>query len=192
MFARWVGLDLPGSTAFLVMVSVLKVNAVINKELIVAEARRWVASTWPTLPEEAGCLYMTLGVILIARVRGIHLIPQGGSVSWLAVHPDHDDGSSPNAAAYQWDPTHPLSRLSLANGWLPEMHCWAADPERKEIVDITTGLQMTRFKSHFDWTAAPLPDFLWGKPETGWHYEPNREACLLAMKCMSKTLKLLE
>lgn len=161
------------------------------KATIVADARTWVATVWPSLPMESSCLYMTIGVVAAAKTHGIQLLPQAGSVSWLAVAPHEDDGKRSNAASYMWDPGHPLSKLSLAHGFLPEMHCWAADPERMEIVDATTGFQMERFATLLEWSAEPLPDYLWGKPRAGWHYTPHRDACELAFRYMRNALEAL-
>ena len=159
-----------------------------TKVSIVTESRLWVRSRWPELESAYGCLYETLGAVIVARKRGIKLLPQAGTVNWLAVAPELDDGVSANSASYTWDPEGPLSKLSVAQGWMPEMHCWAADPDRMEIVDTTTGAQMERFAPLFDWTAPPLPDFLWGKPEKGWIYEPVKDAVQVACGFMCDVL----
>lgn len=160
-----------------------------TKERIVREARRLFRARFPDVAEGAACLYLTLCVIEVAYHQGIKLSPQAGSASWRRVRPDQDDGVCCTHFSYMWEPDNPQTMWRLTMGMLPEMHVWAADPERREIIDLTTRdlPQQCSELAHMDWPGDKPPDHLWcgfeGLPE-GTHYTADRLATSIAGNLM--------
>ncbi len=112
--------------------------------------------------------------------------------------------------AYEWTPPHkdPLrSRVFVRDGreeptpahfttrpdrvtgqpalCLPEMHVWCGEPATQTLVDLST-FDLTRQCETVlgvPWLDEKPPPFLWCAPReipTAWHYNPNRDATLLA------------
>jgi hypothetical protein len=158
-----------------------------HRQEIVARGReiaaRVVGADFASSP--GACLILSASVIVAARERGIRLVLQAGSASWMRIRPEEDDGVGVTHFTYQWSPADWASQQALKNGMMPEIHCWAGDPARQELVDLSVGAiprQCERITS-LRWTAEALPDFLWGGQEAlpfGSLYVPNAQATLFA------------
>lgn len=156
---------------------------------LVAEARELFRRSFDHDEDSSGiCLYMAACIIKVAHRRGLRLIPQAGSASWQIVPEHMDDGVSATHFSYVWtgDFTVPYVEAGLS---LPEMHVWAADPARNEIVDLTAGLQPAQCKrtTGMSWHMPPPPDFVWhrGTKLPCGIYEPNMEATRYAVDMMA-------
>ena len=139
------------------------------------------------------CPYLAWAVIVAAHRAGRRLVLQAGSASWKMV-PDHlDDGVSPNYFSYVWERDSPLTRTLLRRGnMLPEMHVWAADPKTHEVIDLSSR-SIPRLANNAmgegAWKMPQLPDYFWfksGNPPAGIHYEPDRDATLVAGSYLEK------
>lgn len=141
------------------------------------------------------CLYWSATAIAVAAKLGIRLIMQAGTANFRRLPPHLDDGAPTTLThfSYEWSGAappldHPAVQLALKTGKrvLPEMHVWAADPARQEIVDLTTRFlpEMCERTAGLEWLEDAPPRFLWqGNPlPPGWSYTPNREATFLAMR----------
>lgn len=110
---------------------------------------------------EAACLdWAALTVQELSR-HGERCLLQAGSLYWPCAA--QDDGVSPTHFGYLWEARSATTRERLALGLLPEIHVWAALPDRREIVDLTTRYlpQQARSCAGLEWTAPPPPDYLW-------------------------------
>ncbi len=154
------------------------------------------------------------------RVAGVRLVMQAGSAQFRRLPPHLDDGKPETAThfSYMWSPpvrsnasswlnvyTHPdgstmqarpdgLIERPGADGkpfvCLPEMHVWAADPERQELVDLSTKFLPTLCQKTLGvpggprvWQDATPPDYVWctyDKLPPDWRYAPDRDATILA------------
>lgn len=140
---------------------------------IVAEIRDAVIALEPSLRPERSCLLSALlGAVLLQR-RGQHAVLQAGSAYW---HYKAEDDGGTTHYSYVFDPKHPRSAQRLAEGRLPEVHCWIGLPRDKEIIDITTRHlpALVQEALNVPWTTPQPPDFFWGNMEdlpAGWHYD---------------------
>lgn len=141
------------------------------------------------------CLYWTMAVIEAAAQRGLRLIPQAGTAVFRRLPPHLDDGAETTLThfSYVWQPGSGGSLMVLPGGRavLPEMHVWAADPARGEIVDLSTRhvAEMCRETTGMEWLEEPPPPFLWARElPAGWSYVPDREATAFAVRCMMAEL----
>ena len=162
-----------------------------NRNTIVEDIRQTMARQFRGRDISAACLYWTKAACLRLGEAGQRAILQAGSASWVRVPPELDDGVVATHYSYMWEPQSPANVMQLMKGEMPEMHVWAALPERNQIVDLTTGFQPERCEEMLgmDWPAAKPPDWLWMEasevPATGAFYEPCPVACSLAMQLLS-------
>lgn len=177
--------------------------------LVVDAARDFFQSCFG-YPEASygACLYWSIAAIKAANRYGIRLILQAGSAAFRRLPPRLDDGKPETLPhfAYVWTP--PLSdplRTPTCNGQptpdylttrggrlcLPEIHVWAGyvgdgrDPNTMRVVDLSTFALKDQCADLMGepWFEADPPRYLWCRPNEipdGWHYEPNRDATLLA------------
>lgn len=123
------------------------------------------------------CLpWMVHGAIVLGQF-GIRSIPQAGS-AWFRFLPAHlDDGVCDTHHAFEWSPRTPQSMQQIARGQLPEIHCWLALPDSREIIDFSTGY--IHHGCPHPWQADPLPRYVWlpeGEGHPGCLYKPEMEA----------------
>lgn len=130
----------------------------------------------PALPRVRGCLWYAAFTVLAIAKRGGRPVLQAGSASWRFKSKAVDDGRGPTHWSYLFDPGHFQSVLSMAEGRLPQIHCWVGLSRSGEIVDLTTRhlpeLVRTSLAGE-EWTEAPPPAYFWGRPEAmppSWRY----------------------
>lgn len=157
----------------------------ILKRQIIEETREEFSRCFPTVDKHAACLYLAGILIEVAQRYGIRLVLQAGSASWKCVEDWQDDGVSPNFFSYVFEPDSSATRMLLAQGYLPELHAWAGDPERQEVVDITTGSwpQQALNLAGMKWPGERPPDWFWGgRSDLGDRalYRPDPTATLIA------------
>jgi len=133
------------------------------------------------------CLYWTMAVIDAAGRNGLRLIPQAGTAAFQRLPAHLDDGAETTLThfSYEWHGGDGLVALPDGRTVLPEIHVWAADPAKGEIVDLSTRhlAEMCRLSTGMPWLEAAPPRFLWARQlPAGWHYAPNREATELAVR----------
>lgn len=138
----------------------------------------------------AACLYWAKATLIRLREAGHAAQIQAGTAAWKRV-PDHlDDGVVDTHFGYQWTAHSPENEAALLAGRLPEMHVWAAIPERNQIIDMTTGFQVEQCSKMLgmDWPADHPPDWLWIDCDkiqgTGFVYEPCMEAIKLSWELL--------
>jgi hypothetical protein len=162
---------------------------------MVREAEVMMTTTIRGEDHATSCLYWTAAICAAAAKRGIRLIPQAGSASWRRLPHELDDGKPETATHFSYvyeEGTDP--RPYLARGILPECHCWAADPKRNEIVDLTTRFLPTVCDklTGLAWLTPAPPSFVWGNPlelraaMPDCSYVASVEACMLAYALISK------
>lgn len=160
------------------------------KVLLVREARALCQAQHPEAPPHASCLYLAGAVIQVAAAHDIHLVLQAGSASWsLYPQPELIPEPTPTHFGYEWEGlNHPAVQVQLVQNRMPEMHVWAGDPVRQEIVDLTTWAwpQQAQRLAGLEWKTAAPPDFLWGKPPAVAYYQPMEDATLLAMRMLQR------
>jgi len=132
------------------------------------------------------CLYWAHYTVEVLMALGIRAIIQAGSASWPRLRPDQDDGVSPTHHSYVWEPDSAATKFRLAAGDLPEMHVWAAIPERGEIIDMTTRYwpDQCLLIQGFDWPGDKPPTFFWGTADEvpdGVIYAADMKAIALAL-----------
>jgi len=136
------------------------------KPQLIDQAAAIVAHRWPHVPPEGACLYAAVAVCVVLKFQGVRAIVQAGSMNWRTVRQEDDDGTEATHYGYTYSPDSPLSRLAVAMGQLPEIHCWAAIPATGEIVDPTTGTLRSRaIRSGIRWTTPAPPPFLWARAD---------------------------
>ena len=162
------------------------------REVIVAETRVRMDRYGLAKRSTGGCLYWAATVVAVAHQHRLRLIPQAGMACWARVPPELDDGVMNTHFSYEWQGLgDDLTRSRIAQGLLPEVHVWAADPKRLEIVDLTTGFQAEQClrMTGEPWLTPPLPAYVWtgkdGLPE-GTIYRPDRDATEMAVQLMVK------
>lgn len=131
------------------------------------------------------CLNWMIHGAVILHQCGIETIPQAGSASFRFL-PEHlDDGVCDTHHSFMWSPYTPQSQAKIAEGQLPEIHCWLADPKTREIIDFSTGYIHHSFNQ--PWLADPLPRYLWrreGDPHPGCCYQPYPQAIQFILNFM--------
>jgi hypothetical protein len=167
----------------------------MERSEIIADAKRVFQSRWPDVNPAAACLYLTMATIACAKQRGVRLLLQAGSMHWRAVPEELDDGISPTHFAYVWGSTRTMAHQFVArHRHLPEIHVWAVDPVRRELIDASTYGFPTACEqtAGMKWRGPKPPDFLWAKGDSlpdGASYEPNMEACLFAADMVDNLLR---
>ncbi|MCI0640721.1 MAG: hypothetical protein L0Y72_24350 [Gemmataceae bacterium] len=132
------------------------------------------------------CLYWAHYTVEVLTALGVSAIIQAGSASWPRLRPDQDDGTSPTHHSYVWEPDSEVTKARLAAGDLPEIHVWAAIPERGELIDMTTRYwpEQCRLIQGLDWPGEKPPTYFWGTadevPERVL-YKPDMKAIALAL-----------
>ena len=161
---------------------------------IVETARSLSRREFPHVHASGRCLYDTACLLFVAAREGIFLTPQAGSAFWRIVSEEQDDGVSITHFGYEWEPDSALTHFALAQGLLPEMHVWAGDPVRQEIVDVTTWEfpDQARELIGAEWKTPLPPDFLWCKtseiPQDA-EYKPSKSATEIAWKLMQRVMR---
>lgn len=165
----------------------------------VAEARKLVRRTWPSLNTygAGACLYLAWGIISVAQSRGVKLLLQAGTAYWARVTDATDDGVEPNVFGYEWHADSPETIALLAANKMPEIHVWAADPVAVEIVDLTTGTwpEQCREILGVGWKAPKPPPFYWDDPRNvpgAGAYKAERSACEVAVELMKRSLGVVQ
>lgn len=149
-----------------------------------------------TRAKRGSCLHWAGMVIVAAAIHGRRLIIQGGTASWRRLKDADDDGVQATHFTFEArDGVDPAP--FLARGILPEMHVWAADPWKQQIVDLTTSDLPALCESlgKMPWRADPPPDVLWAGADEfpdGWHYKPLMEPTLLAGALLHRELATAE
>jgi len=159
----------------------------VSPDVLVREAREFFARKFPDIPEHAGCLFLAVSMIEVARRHGRRLVLQAGTASWRRVRPDQDDGVSATHFSYEWEPWSEQTHQRIADGLLPEMHVWVADPETQEMIDISSKYFPRQCMEMLgvDWPGDLPPDYLWMKAGTvqeSCRYIPYEEATIVAMQ----------
>ncbi len=112
-----------------------------------------------------GCLYLAWSLAVVLQDQGCDAQIQAGTAQFLAVPAELDDGVSPNAYSYVYEPevwTPEATARSFETGQLPEMHCWVAIVSTGEIIDASLRDQPGLAEiAGIKWTA-PRPDYFWG------------------------------
>lgn len=133
------------------------------------------------------CLnWMVHGAIALGAF-GIRSIAQAGTAHFRFLPAHLDDGVCDTHHGFEWSPYTPQSMAKIAEGQLPEIHCWLAIPETREIVDFSTGY--IHHGCPHPWQADPLSRYLWrreGDSHPGCVYRPHPEAILFLLNFMRK------
>ena len=144
----------------------------------------------PNLLESGGgCLYWMWYGLRVMQESGLRAVAQCGTAAWNMVPPHLDDGISPTTMMFQWEGEDNAERRQMPDAPdqypLPEMHCWIGLPDTNEIVDFSTGgIGKMAAGFGFEWTAEPLPSYLWSKCEDlpyGCIYRPDKDATVCAI-----------
>lgn len=154
-------------------------------DVIVQDARRAVEAVAGRL-DHGACLYLAMASIIAAKRRGIVLVPQAGTAAFWRMGDDFvDDGVTNTHFSYVWSGGVPDKRVVDLTAMPVEIHVWAGDPTRNEIVDLSTGgipRACVEVGQH-TWEAPAPPDYLWGRSlPGGWAYDANAEATLFAVE----------
>lgn len=162
-----------------------------RQQAIVDAAMSRAGAATAGLAGPGGCLYLASAVVYEASKVGLRLVLQAGSAHWRRITSELDDGVVATHFGYTWDPESDASKASMASGHLPEMHCWAADPRRMEIIDLTVGLlpQACEGLGNMPWLAAQPPAHLWRHVERlpgGWVYRVDPVATKFAVECLRR------
>ena len=156
----------------------------MNKEELYQEARalmlKWYGQQMIDTP--GACLYWTQVAMNILHRRGERVIFQAGTMLWPCLNDDH--GDRPTHFGYEWTPDEPFSKQALAMGQLPEVHMWAALPDRGEIVDFSTAGFKRIAKEHhgLPWETPDPPLYIWGQPPERTLYKPIKEAIVFMLR----------
>lgn len=140
------------------------------------------------------CLYASLSALFILKKEYPDVIVQAGSMSWPIIPPELDDGVSPTHFSYEWSSSHPDTLMAILQNRMPEMHVWLVIPSTEEIIDMTTYElpTMAEEKAKLKWQSARPPDYLWvnfNAIPSNVIYRANRDAIVLAMNYMERTIK---
>ena len=165
-----------------------------NRNTVVEDIRQIMSKNFVGSNMGAACLYWAKAACIRLRDAGHNAQLQAGTAAWRRV-PEHlDDGIVDTHFGYEWNADSPEIEAALLAGRLPEMHVWAAIPERNQIIDMTTGFQVEQCSEMLgmDWPAEHPPDWLWIDCDkiggTGFVYEP----CVEAIRLSYGLLKLSE
>ena len=143
------------------------------------------------LPGQPGlCLHIAHHVCSVLHLYDQYAVIQAGSLQWPRLRPEDDDGQVDTHFSYMFTPLTPASVLSMAQGNLPEIHCWVGLPDEQILVDFSVkDLPMAAAKLGMAWTAPPPPKHLWCSARAlpaGVVYQPDREATLLACRILKR------
>lgn len=153
------------------------------KKRIVKEARKIRGTYGVSTTNTACCLFDACAVIEAAKKHGIRLVMQAGSAYWTIEDKPPPGEVYPMRFGYEWEGLTPYAIQLLQTGRLPEMHVWAGDPERNELVDTTTKYWPEQCLGILGqkWTAKKPPDFLWSAEMVpGTEYRPDGQATSVA------------
>ena len=158
-----------------------------NRNTVIEDIRCLMADKFAGDDMTAACLFWAKATCLRLEQAGHRAVIQAGSAYWKRVPPELDDGVVSTEYGYRWDVDDPTNMVSLMEGGMPEMHCWAALPDRNQIIDLTTGFQVERCRNllAMDWPAEHPPDWLWinsqDAAKKGCFYEPCPAAIRIAL-----------
>ena len=158
----------------------------MSPETRTAIAREVVAFATGIVPHLDGfgpCLPVACRAVSVAERYGVRLVLQAGTATWPILAPGEDDGVRPTHFTFAWDPREPRSAAAIRNGALPEVHVWAGDPERQELLDATTWAlpDLCARLAGLTWSGPRPPVYWWGSARDlpdGWGYDANRDATL--------------
>ncbi len=152
-----------------------------------ARLRMWRADA------PGNCIFAAVAAIRAARVRGRRLRLRAGTCFW----PRRRDDGTDALFGFQWEGTlAPAVQDAVRRGKLPEVHVWADDPRRGDIVDLSTGgfpILAARL-GYADWPAIPPPAWWWGSPTalpTGARYEPAGDALAMVKAFLPDAFSML-
>lgn len=124
-----------------------------------------------------GCYpFMMHGYDVLQRL-GFPVIYQAGTASFRAVPEAEDNGTEHTHHTFKFAPEDPGSKAQIEKGLLPEIHCWLALRDTREIVDFSTGF--VHLSSRIPWRMPKLPPYIWckeGNPYPGTIYQPSLTA----------------
>jgi hypothetical protein len=121
---------------------------------------------------------------ILARGEGLQIVLQAGSMHWPCIGENDDDGQVHTHFGYQWTGPNP-------NVPLPEIHIWAGDVRKQEVIDLSVGTlpEACKLTTGREWTGPKPPAYLWTRTSRlpkGVHYELDREATLFAMDTVQR------
>lgn len=159
---------------------------------IVALAEAWINRHFPQASESPGaCFYYAVAACIAASELNRRFLIQGGSAFWPCVSSELDDGEGPNRFGYEWsDDAAAMVMVDVNTLRLPEMHCWAVDPERSEIIDLASRFWPAQAaRLGIKWRAPHPPRAFWtsfnGLP-MGVDYRATRGGTLLAIQLVAQ------
>lgn len=165
------------------------------RKRIVREARALVLRQVPEENRHEACLWWAQAVVRTAAKYDVRLVLQAGTASFRRVPAELDDGIEPTHLSYQWNGIeHPSVMRRVEANLLPEMHCWAADPQEQALVDLTVGFQPVqcwRLCEH-PWAMPDTPDYLWKPIATlgdVFIYKPYPDAIRVAHRLWARWLE---
>lgn len=157
---------------------------------VIVSARERLAKM-PHIPPTQGCVFLACFTCLAIAKRGPRAVLQAGSASFRFKALSEDDGGDTHLS-YEFNPKDPASLASLAQGSLPEIHCWAGIPETGEIVDLSTAYLVDRLAQSgggLTWTAPVPPAEIWcgpGQLPDGFIYSASLPATLMVFTFLRK------
>jgi hypothetical protein len=139
----------------------------------------------------SACLYWADETVKYLTRQGIRAIIQAGTASWPMIDPEQDDGVSPTNFSYIFEGVSAQEAEGLLRGRLPEMHVWAAIPDRNEIIDLTTRYwpEQALVNGGYEWAGQQPPDYLWEGADRlpdRVIYHPHPQATKLALDLLAK------
>ena len=169
----------------------------INKDAIYADVLRRIREDIGDPADIVGgcCLpFTTHGAVAIYEATGLDPMLQAGSAHFRYIPRELDDGKIATTFSYQWEPNHPLSVQRIAAGQLPEIHCWLAIRETREIIDFSTAyIAREAARCGLHWRAAKLPPYIWSKElPDGVCYFPELAACRFITRFIQEKLLLCQ
>ena len=158
-------------------------DSVKRRVMARARARMFAMAAGEGIGPSSMCLPLAAFMIEEADKEGIRLVLQAGSVFWERMPGWLDDGVSPTHFGYQWSLEE--ARANIAMERFPEIHVWAGDPVRQDVVDASAGDFPAQCRAilDMDWPGMKPPPFLWASAEgipKGACYVPDRDATLFA------------
>lgn len=140
------------------------------------------------------CLYWAAAVVTRLKKEGVRAVLQAGSFSWPRIKPENDDGVCSTHFSYVFNRSDPFTKVRVAQGLLPEIHCWAAIPDTGEIIDLTTRfLPFLCESTGLEWTNERPPDYFWGTADElpdRVLYQPCMTAIALALQFLHRSRRV--
>ncbi len=166
-------------------------NEIPGRSEIISEARSLVHDHTP-VGESGSCIFYADAVCRILGSHGIRAVIQAGSLCWPRVDMETDDGEMDTHFSYLWSDTA-TNRVKGLSGMMPELHVWAAIPDRQEIIDLTTChlVAQCKTKANLDWPGRKPPNHLWcTEEELPAHviYRPDMEAIRLTIYMLGRSI----